>query len=333
MIKKNNARVSNNMEKFNEYFEGMRGDDFLVITHTDMDGIIAGSLVADYFKTKNVIMANYGKGGELGFDYKTVGLEGKDVIFTDYSFSTIDNLMAILSKKPNSLTIFDHHKTTLDLFKNKRFFDVVEFKAAKDGINLFYDIDINRCGAKITFDALNGLSLTSYNNAVKRLVDLVDGYDRWKFAPDNLNPVYINDYLYGSTQAYIMSPVVTEMLHNKSEAKLNEWIQIGKKFEDVKLKLNELTASTFAFEAEFHGYKVLAIEARGNSQLLGNAINEYPFIVIFHYDNRKKVFTYSLFKRANSDADILSIVREYGGGGHVCACGFVFEQRLVTPAR
>ena len=42
---------------------------------------------------------------ELGFDYKTVGLEGKDVIFTDYSFSTIDNLMAILSKKPNSLTI------------------------------------------------------------------------------------------------------------------------------------------------------------------------------------------------------------------------------------
>ena len=330
MIKKSNTRVSS-MERFYNYFKGKEGDDILVITHTDMDGIIAGSLVADYFDTKNVVMTNYGKGGELGFDYKTIGLKGKDVIFTDYSFSNIDNLMAILSQKPKSLSIFDHHKTTLDLFKNKRFFDVVEFKAAKDGINLFYDIDINRCGAKITFDVFN--TVTVYSNAVKKLVNLVDSYDRWRFTPDNLDPVYINDYLYGSTQAYIMSPVVTEMLHNNSEAKLNEWIQIGKQFEGIKLKLNELTASTFAFEAEFHGYKVLAIEARGNSQLLGNAIDEYPFIVIFHYDNRKKVFTYSLFKRANSDADILSIVRKYGGGGHTCACGFVSEQRLVTPAR
>ena len=76
-----------------------------------------------------------------------------------------------------------------------------------------------------------------------------------------------------------------------------------------------------------------AIEARGNSQLLGNAINEYPFIVIFHYDNRKKEFIYSLFKNANSDVNILSIATEYGGGGHVCACGFTSDQRLVIPAR
>ena len=229
------------------------------------------------------------------------------------------------------MSIFDHHKTTIDLFKNKRFLDVVEFKAAKDGINLFYDIDINRCGAKIAFDVIN--AATVYSDAVKKLVDLVDGYDRWKFTPDNLDPVYINDYLYGSTQSYVMSPVVTEMIHNESEAKLDEWIQIGKKFADVKLKLNELTASTFAFETEFHGYKIKAIEARGNSQLLGNAINEYPFIVIFHYDNRKKEFIYSLFKNANSDVNILSIATEYGGGGHVCACGFTSDQRLVIPAR
>ena len=135
MIKKSNTRVSS-MERFYNYFEGKEGDDILVITHTDMDGIIAGSLVADYFDTKNVVMTNYGKGGELGFDYKTIGMKGKDVIFTDYSFSTIDNFMAILSQKPKSLSIFDHHKTTIDLFKNKRFLDVVEFKAAKDGINL-----------------------------------------------------------------------------------------------------------------------------------------------------------------------------------------------------
>ena len=73
MIKKSNTRVSS-MERFYNYFEGKEGDDILVITHTDMDGIIAGSLVADYFDTKNVVMTNYGKGGELGFDYKTIGM-------------------------------------------------------------------------------------------------------------------------------------------------------------------------------------------------------------------------------------------------------------------
>lgn len=328
MNKKNNARVSS-MENFYDYFEGKEGDDILVITHTDMDGIIAGSLVADYFDTKNVVMTNYGKRGELGFDYKTIGLKGKDVVFTDYSFSTIDNFMAILSQKPKSLSIFDHHKTTIDLFKNKRFLDVVEFKAAKDRINLFYDIDINRCGAKIAFDVIN--AATVYSDAVKKLVNLVDSYDRWQFTQDNLDPVYLNEYIYGSNQAYVLSPVITKMIHNEFELELGKWIKIGKKYEELKAKTNGLTASVFAFETEFHGYKVKAIEARGNSQLLGNAINEYPFIVIFHYDNRKKVFNYSLFKNANSDVNILSIATEYGGGGHACACGFVSDQRLVIP--
>ena len=185
MIKKNNARVSS-MEGFYDYFEGKEGDDIFIVTHTDMDGIVAGSLIADHFKTKNVIMANYGKGGELGFDYKEIP-KGKDVIFTDYSFSTIDNLMAILGQKPKSLTVFDHHKTTLDLFKNGKRFDVVEFKAAQNSIELFYDIDINRCGSKISFDVIN--AVTVHSNAVKRLVSLVDSYDRWKFTPDNLDPV------------------------------------------------------------------------------------------------------------------------------------------------
>ena len=46
-MKKNNARISNNMEKYNKNCEGMKGDEFLVITHKDMEGIIAVSLVAD----------------------------------------------------------------------------------------------------------------------------------------------------------------------------------------------------------------------------------------------------------------------------------------------
>ena len=235
--------------------------------------------------------------------------------------------MIILHEKPKSITVFDHHMNTLDLVRSKKI-EVVKNKAAEMGVDLFYDVDINRCGTKIVFDVITRFS--DCFKATVRLVDLVDLYDRWKFK-DNLDPVYLNDYLYGSTQAYVMSPVVEAMITNNSEVELDKWLSIGKQYRELKEQMNKITASAFSFNTVFHGYNVLAIEARGNSQLLGNAINEYPFIIVFHYDNRKKTFTYSLFKRESSDVDILSIAKEYGGGGHVCACGFVSDKRLVTP--
>ena len=329
-MEKNIVRQTYAMEKFHDYFKGKKGNEVLGITHTDMDGIMSGSIVADHFGTKNVLMANYGKGDVLGFDYKEASMNEKDVIFTDYSFSTVDNLMALLDQKPKSLSIFDHHMNTLELVSSKKF-DAVKNRASQEGIELFYDIDINRCGTKIIFDVLS--ESNAYSDAVQRLVNLVDTYDRWRFTEADLSSIYLNQYLYGSTQSYVMSPIVADMLHNDNEERLEAWLLIGKKFYDIKIKMNELIASTFSFDTEFHGHKVIAIEARGNSQLLGNAINEYPFVIIFHYDSKKKVFIYSMFKRENSDADILSIAKGYGGGGHVCACGFVSDQRLVTPIR
>ena len=328
-MKKNIGKINcaMNMDKIYDYFKGKKGDEISVITHTDMDGIMAGSLVALCYDTKNVFMADYGKAGELGFDYHEVPIKDKHVIFTDYSFSNISNFMIILHEKPKSITVFDHHMNTLDLVRSKKI-DVVKNKAAEMGVDLFYDVDINRCGTKIVFDMITRFSNCS--KATARLVDLVDLYDRWKFK-DNLDPVYLNDYLYGSTQAYVMSPVVEAMITNTSEVELDKWLSIGKQYRELKEQMNKITASSFSFNTVFHGYNVLAIEARGNSQLLGNAINEYPFIIVFHYDNRKKTFTYSLFKRESSDVDILSIAKEYGGGGHVCACGFVSDKRLVTP--
>ena len=328
-MKKNIGKINcaMNMDKIYDYFKGKKGDEISVITHTDMDGIMAGSLVALCLDTKNVFMADYGKAGELGFDYHEVPIKDKHVIFTDYSFSNISNFMIILHEKPKSITVFDHHMNTLDLVRSKKI-EVVKNKAAEMGIDLFYDVDINRCGTKIVFDVITRFS--DCFKATVRLVDLVDLYDRWKFK-DNLDPVYLNDYLYGSTQAYVMSPVVEAIITNTSEVELDKWLSIGKQYRELKVQMNEITASAFSFNTVFHGYNVLAIEARGNSQLLGNAINEYPFIIVFHYDNRKKTFTYSLFKRESSDVDILSIAKEYGGGGHVCACGFVSDKRLVTP--
>ena len=70
-MKKNIGKINcaMNMDKIYDYFKGKKGDEISVITHTDMDGIMAGSLIALCFDTKNVLMADYGKAGELGLDY------------------------------------------------------------------------------------------------------------------------------------------------------------------------------------------------------------------------------------------------------------------------
>ena len=87
-MKKNIGKINcaMNMDKIYDYFKGKKGDEISVITHTDMDGIMAGSLIALCFDTKNVFMADYGKAGELGFDYHEVPIKDKHVIFTDEHF-------------------------------------------------------------------------------------------------------------------------------------------------------------------------------------------------------------------------------------------------------
>jgi len=334
-MEKNIVRATYAMEKFYEYFEGKKREDIFCITHTDMDGIMAGSIVAKHFSTKNVLMANYGKGGALGFDLKDLEcedspLKGKDVIFTDYSFSTVKNMMDLLDYKPKSLSIFDHHMNTLELVCSDEF-NEVKNRASQEGVELFYYIDTNRCGTKIIFDVLNNGKVTS--NAEQKLINLIDLYDRWKFTQEDLSPVYLNEFLYGSTQSYVMSPVVSDLIYNESMERLDHWLSVGKEFYKIKEQMNTLIDRSFSFNAEFHGHRILAIEARGNSSLLGKAIKMYPFIAIFHYDSKKRVFIYSLYKREESDVDILSIAKSYGGGGHICACGFVSEERLITPVK
>ena len=314
------------MDQFHNYFKGKKGDDIFAITHTDMDGIMSGSMVASHFETTNVVMANYAKNNQLGFEVNE-SFTGKDIIITDYSFSVPKNIMDILAAKPKSVSIFDHHMNTLELVNSDEF-DDVKNHASQEGIELFYDIDKERCGTKIIFDVLT--ANRKIDDAEKKLAELVDTYDRWLFTEEDMDPVYLNDFLYGSYQAYVMSPIVKEMVENKSVRKLNSWIKIGKGFHDLTVEMNKLTAENFAFVTEFKGYKVKAIEARGNSSLLGNAINEYDFVMIFHLDSRKGSFVYSLFKNPNSEADILSIAKSYGGGGHECACGFTCDDRLVN---
>lgn len=325
-MEKDIVRTTYGMEGFLKYFDKKRGDSILCITHTDMDGIMAGSIVANAFQTNNWIMANYGKNNKIGFDFENGCMEGKDVIITDYSFSTVENIMDLLNQKPKSLSIFDHHMNTLELAMSEEL-DKAKNHASQNGIELFYDIDINRCGTKIIFDALKDDATT---DAQEKLVDLVDTYDRWKFTKEDLSPLYLNDYLYGSTQTYVMSPAVVGLFTANMEF-LEDRLKIGKAYHDIKEEMNKLTSTAFSFTTEFKGYKIKAIEARGNSTLLGNAINEFPFVVIFHYDQWKKSFVYSMFKTTDSDADILSIAKSYGGGGHTCACGFTSDERLITP--
>lgn len=305
-IKKSPAVVHPKISKFTR-------DDSVLFTHTDLDGHMAAMVIDSIIPEIPIFCNNYGNRRVWTIDQ----VFGKNVIFTDYSLpkKDFDDLMSgkfgILS-----LTIFDHHETSLKLIDKDNF-------NTKFNVPLYMDIDIERCGSKIAFEDCEAYNLIknlfSEDQAekAKKLIDYVDDYDRWQ--KKHIECDYINSYVYASGMMYPRSPIYTSMLYAPDG--LQKAIEYGKKFYDNKMELYRTQEDAFAFEVEdFKGLHIKAIQGHGNS-LMFKDINEYDAVCVYHRDYKTEDWKYSLFT-SKDDVDILSIAESFGGGGHKQACGF-----------
>lgn len=89
-----------------------------------------------------------------------------------------------------------------------------------------------------------------------------------------------------------------------------------------------------AFEVElpidlWHSVKLLCLNNTGNSFVFGDKINEYPAVCLFYYDGVIDAWRYSLYSAEESDCDVSSIARMYGGGGHEHAAGFTSSVNIL----
>jgi hypothetical protein len=136
----------------------------VVLTHTDLDGVVSGYLAEMGFDAQGVVSANYHEvSNKLNYIKKHYG--DCDLVITDLHIEDKDLFYAL--KNFSTVKLFDHHKQT------KKYHSVPE---AFPKFELFFDE--SRCATKIVADHIieKGTVLTDDQY---EYVELVNIFDLW----------------------------------------------------------------------------------------------------------------------------------------------------------
>jgi len=82
-----------------------------------------------------------------------------------------------------------------------------------------------------------------------------------------------------------------------------------------------------AHPVTFNGYKFLAINHSSATSMVLEDIftNEYDAMMVYRYNGKKHNWNISMYTNEANDIDLSVIAKQYGGGGHAKACGFVAD--------
>lgn len=235
-------------------------------------------------------------------------VRGKDVLIVDFSYPR--EVMQKLHAEAKSLVVLDHHKSA---------------EAACDGLD-FCQFDMTRSGAGMAWDFLFA------GKPRPALVNYIEDRDLWKFA------------LPGSraASAYISSWEMTkenwDHLEEDFDAHFNYTVVTqGRailRFEEQKTRQIAAEARTrfIPYGSVGEGYNIFSVNcpyqfASQVGELLYTEHPELPFVATY-FDRGDGKQQWSL-RSSKDGVDVSEVAKEYGGGGHAHAAGFVLSQ--VVP--
>ena len=288
--------------------------DLRCITHNDWDGYASAAVLIKGFGVEKdqITVCNYANKG-IPYDK----LVGHHVVITDYSLQPEE--FEKIASSALSVTIFDHHKTSLNLM------EIVEQYGKI--IDVRVDIDMDRCGAKICYEDSQARIGTTYmeRETASKFITLVDDYDRWVKAYHESDKLC--KYFYDSNKDGVGSPLYGMMT---DQVAIIAAIRFGERLKAVSQERNAILNEAFAFDAKVQSkdgdvvLKVQAYEGYGNSENFPN-IKSFEAVCLYH-QNKDGSWTYSLY--TVNDAPVLRVAESYGGGGHPSACGFTLDHLI-----
>jgi oligoribonuclease NrnB/cAMP/cGMP phosphodiesterase (DHH superfamily) len=229
-----------------------------------------------------------------------------DLLFLDFSASP--EIIKDLTTKFNSVTILDHHKTAEANLK----------ELENSGIeNLELVFDMNRSGAKITYDYF---ATSNKLHEVKRLrnMDIISDYiqdrDLWNWSLAHSKEV--SEYLRYS----VVPNNLESFLDLVDNFDLDEAIKIGATLLRVK---DQAVASkvkkyrTITIDSE----EFVCLNLTENISEVGNELcklTNKPALMYFITDDLKVVLS---FRSLDTLCDASVYAKKFGGGGHRNACG------------
>ena len=279
-----------------------------IFHNADLDGYCSGA----------IIKKKHPEAKMIGWDYGMPIPEiepGSKVIMADISFHMdIMNNIGLESE----FTWIDHHKSAIEAYNN------------------YYD------NSDPTFKAVTNTTMAACELTWKELfkgerypetVRLLGAYDSWR---DNTEDYWENDVLpfqYGMRLFCNSLKSFPSVLIDEDNDDTNYFREVfirdtkndGKLIINYQKQQNEYQCRTAAFEIDFKGYKVIAINGgRLNSLAFESVYDEskHDLMMPFQYKNGK--WSVSIYS-TKEDIDCSEIAKSMGGGGHKGAAGFQTE--------
>ena len=224
------------------------------------------------------------------------GVDGKNVLILDYSFSK--KVLFDMLKKVKSLTIIDHHKTACQ-----------DLEDIPDELKVF---DMGKSGCVLTWDY--------FHKSIKPPLFLlyVQDWDIWTKKMENVTefhhgleliPFEFEEY----DKIVGKKDKLDELIKNgkiavkQAECQM-ERIMWGAMFKKEKLKIKGITKC----------YTVGYINSNIHISELGNRLVKMPscdFGVVSCFSYKQNITSFSL-RSSDSKEDVSTIAEEFGGGGH-----------------
>jgi oligoribonuclease NrnB/cAMP/cGMP phosphodiesterase (DHH superfamily) len=276
--------------------------------HNDNDGRCAAYIARMAMEEKYQIksMTFYEMDYTKTPDFSEVQPEDKCII-VDFSFKPED--MERLNQTQARVIWIDHHKTAIESLKNVN---------DKDGLEI--------SGLRRTTDSATLLAWEYFFTDIPApyAVQLVDDHDAWKHKlPESM------DFLMGS-QLFDRSPAIDHKSNFwtatiidgtwKHVANQGRIINLHQK-EHNKSKLKELG---WVGMLRGFGRFVLCLNGMRGSQSFESCPHPGDFDVLCAYEHKGNMFTVSLY--SNRGVDVSELAKQFGGGGHAGAAGFVCRE-------
>lgn len=285
--------------------------------HTDIDGKCAGAMVARYtdnYDKNNYIPYNYD--GDIPIDSVQ---DGEDVYFVDLSFSdksikTIEELMA----KNCKIHWCDHHETSMKFLEEHPEYNDI------DGIR-----DKRESGCMLTWAYFNNCPVEECGKKAPEFLKLISDFDCWHMVFEDSIP--FKDYIES------LNHEPTDMIwnrfmknHYRGVPDVEEAVSEGRIIQRHEMKTYEAIRKANAYESVIkYGDKEMkcyVINNNGSSLLFGDDIYNHDLVAIWHFDGEK--YHYSIYSE-NPDVDCSVIAKQFGGGGHRGAAGFLLPEMIL----
>ena len=228
--------------------------------------------------------------------------EAAEVLIVDFSYPR-EILLSLRERHGGRLRVLDHHKTA---------------EADLRGLD-FCVFDMERSGAGITWDELHRDALRP------ELIDYVEDRDLWRFSLEKSREV----------SAWLASYPFDFKVWDELVEYLGSYFGVAVSEGEACLRLKQQYVESMCHHpatVEIGGYSVPAVNATVCFSEAGERLCELfpdaPFAA-YWMDRSDGKRQWGLRSRGGFDVSV--VAKQYGGGGHAAAAGFVSDLVMVAP--